>query len=106
MKLRLLTAAFVVALFTLAIRPFAAGIEAAPDYAGVAPGPEVIIEIMPGETGSEIAQRLYELGVVNLSSIIRMTISLGRYFVNPRAKSRTLSAELPSSPDRCSGNPM
>ena len=67
MKLRLLTAAFVVALFTLAIRPFAEGIEAAPDYAGVAPGPEVIIEIMPGETGSEIAQRLYELGVVKSS---------------------------------------
>jgi UPF0755 protein len=67
MKLRLLTAAFVVALFTLAIRPFAAGIEAAPDYAGGAPGPEVIIEIMPGETGSEIAQRLHELGVVKSS---------------------------------------
>jgi len=76
MKLRLLTAAFVVALFTLAIRPFAAGIEAAPDYAGVAPGPEVIIEIMPGETGSEIAQRLYELGVVKSSlSFFRIAVT-------------------------------
>ena len=56
MKVRLLTAAFVVALFTIAIRPFAAGIEAAADYTEGTSGPEVIIEIMPGETGSEIAR--------------------------------------------------
>jgi len=67
MKVRLLTAAFVVALFTIAIRPFAVGIEAAPDYTKGAPGPEVIIEIMPGETGSEIARKLRELGVVKSS---------------------------------------
>ena len=67
MKVRLLTAAFVVALFTIAIRPFAAGIEAAPDYTKGTPGPEVIIEIMPGETGSEIARKLMELGVVKSS---------------------------------------
>ena len=67
MKVRLLTAAFVVALFTIAIRPFAAGIEAAPDYTEGTPGPEVIIEIMPGETGSEIARKLMELGVVKSS---------------------------------------
>ena len=67
MKARLLTAAFVVALFTIAIRPFAAGIEAAPDYTEGTPGPEVIIEIMPGETGSEIARKLMELGVVKSS---------------------------------------
>jgi UPF0755 protein len=64
---RLILAACIVALLTIAIRPFAAGIEAAPDYSAGIAGPEVVIEIAPGETGSQIANKLFELGVVKSS---------------------------------------
>ena len=61
---RLGVACVFIFLLTLTLRFFAAGVDAAPDFAEGQPGPEVLIEIMPGETGSEIASRLEELGVV------------------------------------------
>ena len=52
---------------TLTLRFFAAGVDSAPDYAPGSAGPEVIVEIMPGETGSEIGSKLASLDVVKSS---------------------------------------
>lgn len=57
---------FVIGL-TLTLRFFAAGVESAPDYALGVAGPEVIVEILPGETGSQIGSKLASLDVVKSS---------------------------------------
>lgn len=57
---------FVMAL-TFGLRFFASGVEAAPDYESGRPGPEILIEIRPGQTGSEIATKLEDLNVVKSS---------------------------------------
>lgn len=57
---------FVIGL-TLTLRFFAAGVESAPDYAQGDAGPEVIVEILPGETGSQIGSKLASLDVVKSS---------------------------------------
>ena len=64
---RLGSAAVFVIAFTLTLRFFASGVESAPDYAYGESGPEVIVEIMPGDTGSEIGSKLAELNVVKSS---------------------------------------
>ena len=57
---------FIVAL-TFLLRSFASGTTAAPDFEPGNAGPEVLIEILPGETGSEIGSKLESLGVVKSS---------------------------------------
>ena len=64
---RLALSALFVALFTFTLRNFAGGVEDAPDFSGGNAGAEVVIEIMPGETGSEIAKKLFEANVVKSS---------------------------------------
>ncbi len=66
--LRLLLAGIFVLLVTLLLRAFANGSSAVADFPVGTPGPEVMIEIQPGETGSEIGQKLYEAGVVKSSA--------------------------------------
>lgn len=84
---RLVAGAVIVVLFTLAIRPFAAGVESAPDYSGSAPGPEVIIEVMPGESGSEIATKLFE------KDVIKSTLAFFRVAVADKRSARIAPGE-------------
>ena len=64
---RVFAAGFFIAILTLVLRPFAAGVEEAPDFPKGSPGPEVIVEVMPGETGSQIAEKLQSKGVAKSS---------------------------------------
>ena len=61
-----LAGVFVLA-FTLGLRFLATGVESAPDYEAGRPGPEILVEIQPGETGSQIASKLEDLNVVKSS---------------------------------------
>jgi len=66
----------VVVFFTLTLRAIAPGPSAAPDYSAGEAGPEVVIEILPGATGSEIAEQLFSKGVVKSSlSYFRAAVS-------------------------------
>jgi len=73
---RLACAAFFTAALTLGLRSCASGVVAAPDFSSGAPGPEVIVEIMPGEAGSEIATKLESAGVVK-SSLAFFRVAVG-----------------------------
>lgn len=64
---RLSMAGIFACVFTLTMRALAGGVQPAPDYAPGNAGPEVIVEIMPGEAGSEIASKLEALDVVKSS---------------------------------------
>lgn len=65
-----------VVFFTLALRAIAPGPTAAPDFSPGEAGPEVVIEILPGATGSEIAEQLFAKGVVKSSlSYFRAAVS-------------------------------
>lgn len=66
--LRLLGAGIFIIAFTLIIRGLNGGVTEAPDFVVGQAGPEVIVEITPGQTGSEIGEELEELGVVKSSS--------------------------------------
>ena len=73
---RVIGSGMVFVALTLTLRPFAAGVESAPDYLLGRAGPEVTIEIMPGESGSEIATKLKEQGVVKSSlSFFRIAVA-------------------------------
>jgi len=61
---RLTFALALIAAFTLALRAIAPGPPLAPDFDGNARGAEVVIEIAQGASGSEIAELLYEAGIV------------------------------------------
>ncbi len=65
--LRLLSAGVFIFLFTLTLRSLNGGVVAAPDYSSGQAGPEVLVEILPGETGSEIGRKLEKLEVVKSS---------------------------------------
>jgi UPF0755 protein len=60
-------AGIAVLVVTFTLRFFASGVEAAPDYESGRPGREILVEIQPGESGSEIASKLEELNVVKSS---------------------------------------
>ena len=64
---RIVAAGLVVILFTLTLRALQGGVESAPDYEKGMAGPEVIVEVLDGETGSAIGEKLEELGVVKSS---------------------------------------
>lgn len=65
--LRLAIAGIFIVALTFLLRSFASGTTAAPDFESGNAGPEVLIEILPGETGSEIGAKLESLGVVKSS---------------------------------------
>lgn len=65
--LRLISAGVFIFLFTLTLRTLNGGVVAAPDYSSGQAGPEVLVEVLPGETGSEIGRKLQELEVVKSS---------------------------------------
>ncbi|MEY3148848.1 MAG: hypothetical protein RL029_122 [Actinomycetota bacterium] len=65
--IRLIGAGIFVVLFTLTLRSLNGGVAQAPDYSEGQPGPEVVVEILPGESGSEIGEKLESLGVVKSS---------------------------------------
>ena len=73
---RLVFGALVALAFTLMLRAIAPGVSQAPDYLAGTPGPEVIIEIMPGETGSQIADKLESAGVVK-SALAFFRVAVG-----------------------------
>lgn len=64
---RLSMAGAFVCVFTLILRALAGGVQPAPDYAPGNAGAEVVVEIMPGEAGSEIGTKLEALDVVKSS---------------------------------------
>lgn len=73
---RIAAAAFFILLFTLSVRALNTAPSAAPDFALGNPGPEVIIEILPGEAGGEIGEKLEEAGVVKSSlAFFRVAVS-------------------------------
>ena len=65
--LRLAIAGIFIVALTFLLRSFASGTTAAPDFKPGNAGPEVLIEILPGETGSEIGAKLETFGVVKSS---------------------------------------
>ena len=62
--LRLAIAGIFIVALTFLLRSFASGTTAAPDFEPGNAGREVLIEILPGETGAEIGAKLETLGVV------------------------------------------
>jgi len=65
--LRLLAAGIVIVLMTLLLREANSGPQSAPDYEVGSAGQEVIVEILSGESGSEIGRKLESLLVVKSS---------------------------------------
>ncbi len=73
---RLALSAIFVVLITLALKGLAPGVQNAPDYNADTPGPEVLVEVLRGETGSEIAQKLVKAGVVK-SALAFFRVAVG-----------------------------
>lgn len=73
---RLFCAALFTLSFTLCVRALAPGVAVAPDFSAGSPGAEVIVEIMPGETGSQIAAKLESAGVVK-SALAFFRVAVG-----------------------------
>ena len=65
--LRLLAAGILIVLMTLLLREANSGPQSAPDYEVGSAGQEVIVEILSGESGSEIGRKLESLLVVKSS---------------------------------------
>jgi UPF0755 protein len=66
--LRLAAAGVLIALITLSLRELNSTPQSAPDYDAGSPGQEVIVEILSGESGSEIGRKLESLSVVKSSA--------------------------------------
>ena len=66
--LRLVTAGIFLVLVTLSLRELNSAPENAPDFEAGSAGEEVIIEILSGESGSEIGRKLESLSVVKSSA--------------------------------------
>ncbi|NBO06802.1 MAG: endolytic transglycosylase MltG [Actinobacteria bacterium] len=66
--LRLVTAGIFIALITFSLRELNSAAQSAPDYDAGSAGPEVIVEILTGESGSEIGRKLESLSVVKSSA--------------------------------------
>lgn len=76
---RLFIAALFTVSFTFFVRAIAPGVESAPDFMAGTPGGEVIVEIMPGESGSQIASKLESAGVVKSAlSFFRVAVGDNR----------------------------
>ena len=65
--LRLLAAGFLIVFITFLLREANSGPQSAPDYEVGSAGQEVIVEILSGESGSEIGRKLESLSVVKSS---------------------------------------
>jgi UPF0755 protein len=73
---RLTLAAIFVVLLTLSLREIAPSPKAAADFSGSERGPEIILDIPAGATGSEVASLLYEKGVIASSlAFFRVAVS-------------------------------
>lgn len=73
---RLLLAGVFLILFTLGIREINSGPSTAPDFPRGQAGVEVLIEVLPGEAGGEIAKKLEQAGVVKSSlAFFRVAVS-------------------------------
>ena len=66
--LRLATAGVFLVLFTLSLRELNSSPQSAPDFESGSAGEEVIVEILSGESGSGIGQKLEMLSVVKSST--------------------------------------
>ena len=66
--LRLVTAGIFLVLVTLSLRELNSAPENAPDFEAGSAGEEVIVEILSGESGSEIGRKLESLSVVKSSA--------------------------------------
>lgn len=66
--LRLLAAGILIVFITLLLREANSGPQSAPDYEVGSAGQEVIVEILSGESGSEIGRKLESLSVVKSSA--------------------------------------
>ena len=66
--LRLLAAGFLIVFITFLLREANSGPQSAPDYEVGSAGQEVIVEILSGESGSEIGRKLESLSVVKSSA--------------------------------------
>ncbi|MGA0852834.1 MAG: hypothetical protein ACO3QQ_05665, partial [Candidatus Nanopelagicaceae bacterium] len=62
--LRLATAGIFIVLFTLSLRELNSAPQSSPDFEAGSAGEEVIVEILSGESGSEIGKKLELLSVV------------------------------------------
>lgn len=77
--LRIITAGIFVALLTFGLRSCNSGVTSAPDFAPGMAGKEVLVEVMPGETGSEIGFKLEKAGVIKSSlAFFRVAVSDAR----------------------------
>ncbi|MEY2872562.1 MAG: hypothetical protein RL526_702 [Actinomycetota bacterium] len=74
--IRLICAGLFILTVTFTLRFFASGVETAPDYEAGQAGPEVIIEVQRGETGSEIGKKLEQAGVVK-STLAFFRVAVG-----------------------------
>lgn len=74
--LRIVAAGVFIVILTFSLRALNSGSATAPDFAAGNPGKEVSIEVMPGESGSEIAIKLERAGVVKSSlAFFRVAVS-------------------------------
>lgn len=77
--LRLGLAGIFILMLTLGLRFLAPGVESAPDYESGKPGPEIVVDIFPGESGSDIGAKLEALDVVKSSlAFFRVAVADGR----------------------------
>lgn len=74
--LRVAVAGLIVILFTLSLRELSSGPTKAPDFEIGISGKEVIVEVVPGESGAEIAEKLEAAGVVKSAlAFFRVAVS-------------------------------
>lgn len=72
----LVTPLLLIALLTLGLRALHSGPAAAPDFASGSPRSEISITITDGETGSQIAQNLFQSGVIkSAESFFRIAVA-------------------------------
>ena len=73
---RLMLAGVFIVFLTLGLREINSGPSAAPDFPSGQAGAEVLIEVLPGEAGGEIAKKLEQAGVVKSSlAFFRVAVS-------------------------------
>ena len=99
----LIWAGLFVLAFTIGLRAVAPGPRPAPDFEGGNAGPEVIIHIIPGMTGSEIGDLLFKEGVVEsslayfraaVSDSRSNSIAPGEHLVESRIPAKTALEQL------------
>lgn len=74
--LRLALAAIFILAFTFTVRALNSGPTSAPDFPANQAGAEVLVEVLPGEAGGEIARKLEQAGVVKSAlAFFRVAVS-------------------------------